>query len=132
MTRYCLIDHEEVRGWIEEHGGRPALVRGVLEEEGEENPEILHIAFDGDVGVEEISWSEFFDRFDNENLALVYETQEDPSEFSLIDRVAAIDEFFPETGLPDSGDEQELIENTVPSESFSEESLDTDNITEEV
>ena len=67
-------DHDEIRRWVEERGGRPAVVkstRGKGDEQG-----ILHIDFPGFTGegaLEPTSWEEFFKQFDHEGLAFVYQ-----------------------------------------------------------
>jgi hypothetical protein len=64
-------DHDEIRRWAEERGGRPAKVRGTG---GDGDPGILRIKFDdSDEDLEEISWDEFFDAFDRNRLPLVYD-----------------------------------------------------------
>jgi hypothetical protein len=88
-----------------------------VSENGEESPDMLHITF-GKMGpdIEEMGWDEFFERFENENLALAYDDEAPkgvPPDFELVDRDRARDEFAPETELPDSGDMEVLIENTL-------------------
>jgi hypothetical protein len=67
-------DHDDIRQWAEARGGRPAVVkstRGKGDDTG-----ILRIDFPGYSGtgsLEEISWEEFFEKFDREKLALVYQ-----------------------------------------------------------
>jgi hypothetical protein len=69
-------DHDEIRSWVEERGGRPASVR---ETGGKGDPGILRIDFgDEDEGLQEISWEQFFDAFDENGLAFLY--QEETSE----------------------------------------------------
>ncbi len=64
-------DHDEIREWAEQRGGKPASVRGT--EEGNEEAGVLRISFDNDNGLEEISWDEFFDKFDEEELEFLYQ-----------------------------------------------------------
>ena len=111
-----IIDNDEVRAWVEERGGVPATLKEVSEN-GEESPDMLHLAF-GKMGpdMEEMDWEEFAERFENENLALAYDDEAPKGttpDFELIDRDRARDEFAPETELPDSGDMEVLIENTI-------------------
>ncbi|MGH2840401.1 MAG: hypothetical protein ACRDKY_06210 [Solirubrobacteraceae bacterium] len=57
-------DHEEIRSWAEERGGRPARVRGTGDGD---DPGILRIDFPGGAGEEElepISWEEWFEKLD--------------------------------------------------------------------
>ena len=111
-------DHEKIREWIEDRGGRPASVKGLVEENGVEAPEMLHISFGApDPNMEELAWEEFFERFEDANLALTYEEKAEKGEapnFEFVDRDATRGEFYPETEMPDTGDEDELTENIVP------------------
>ncbi len=68
-------DHETIRRWAEERGGRPATASG----SGEDEPGVLRIWFP-DVGagpdeLEEISWEEFFEKFEREELAMLYQEE---------------------------------------------------------
>lgn len=111
-------DHEEIRKWIEEHKGTPAVIKGMIEETGVEIPEMLHVSFDqDDPNMEGLDWEEFFERFEDANLALVYnETigEGETPDFEFADRDAAREEYFPESTMPDTGDADELHANTVP------------------
>lgn len=64
-------DHDEIRRWAEERGGRPALV---VEEQ--DQPLGLRIEFpedrDQSDGLLLISWEEFFRKFDEQNLVFLY------------------------------------------------------------
>ena len=66
-------DHDEIRRWVEERDGRPATVRGTAGR-GEEAG-LLRIRFRDDEDLEEIEWEEFFDKFDEEQLAFLYQEQ---------------------------------------------------------
>jgi hypothetical protein len=68
-------DHKKIRKWVEERDGKPATVEGTGEGD---DPGVLRIDFPGYSGeesLEEISWEEFFDKFDQENLAFLYQDQ---------------------------------------------------------
>ena len=64
-------NHDEIRKWAEKRGGHPASVRGT--EEGNEEAGVLRIAFTKDEDLEQISWDEFFDKFEEEHLAFLYQ-----------------------------------------------------------
>jgi len=67
-------NHEEIRKWAEARKGRPATVKSTADEE----PGILRIDFPGYSGEEtlqSISWDEFFDKFDREHLAFLYQEE---------------------------------------------------------
>ncbi|HVJ39278.1 MAG TPA: hypothetical protein VM687_15940 [Stenotrophomonas sp.] len=64
-------DHDEIRRWVEQHDGRPASVRGTADRG--EHAGLLRILFRDDEDLEEIEWEEFFDKFDEEKLAFLYQ-----------------------------------------------------------
>ncbi len=78
-------DHNVIRRWAEERGGKPASVRGT-ERKGEEAG-LLRIDFPGYSGentLEPISWDDFFEKFDESGLAFLYQEQTkegEPSRF---------------------------------------------------
>jgi hypothetical protein len=83
-------DHDEIRRWVEQHGGRPAAVRGTGDGD---DPGVLRIDFPGGAGeeaLEPISWDEWFEKFDKENLAFLYQESkadgEDSTFFKLVNR----------------------------------------------
>src|SRR5438105_15843713 len=66
-------NHNEIRKWAEARGGKPATVKST-ESGGEAG--VLRIDFPGYSGkdsLEEISWDEFFAKFDEKNLAFLYQ-----------------------------------------------------------
>jgi hypothetical protein len=68
-------DHGTIRRWAEERGGKPACVKGTG---GKEDTGMIRLefpAFSGskDESLQEITWDEFFEKFDESNLALVYQ-----------------------------------------------------------
>jgi hypothetical protein len=72
-TSNQTTDHETIRRWAEERGGRPATVKAT--ESGGE-PGVLRFDFgDQDEGLEPISWEEFFQKFDEQGLAMVYQDE---------------------------------------------------------
>lgn len=66
-------DHETIRRWAEERGGRPARVKGTG---GKDDAGMLRLDFgDRDPQLEEISWEEFFQKFDESDLAFLYQEE---------------------------------------------------------
>ena len=70
-------DHDEIRRWAEARGAVPAEVKGA-ERDGETG--IIRFEFPkapghNDSKLEEISWEDFFEKFDENNLELVYQEQ---------------------------------------------------------
>jgi len=69
----ATIDHDEIREWVEEHGGQPAMVRRTR---GGRGSGILRIDFPGYSGensLDTISWDDFFARFEEARLAFLYQ-----------------------------------------------------------
>src|SRR5215210_1745706 len=64
-------DHDEIRRWAEERGGRPSVVRT-----GEGEGGILRFDFgEPEESLEEVSWDEFFRIFDENDLALLHQEE---------------------------------------------------------
>jgi hypothetical protein len=70
-TSKKTIDHAEIKKWAEERGGRPARVKTTG---SGSDPGLLRIDFPGygrrDT-LEDISWEEFFEKFDGKKLAFL-------------------------------------------------------------
>jgi hypothetical protein len=82
-------DHEQIRSWAEEHGGRPARVKGTGE------PGVLRIDFPGGAAeddLEDISWEEWFEAFDRNGLALLYQEEKADGEDSTFAKLVSRDE----------------------------------------
>ena len=66
-------NHDEIRRWVEERGCHPARVKDT---ESKNSPGLLridHPGFSGEGSLEEITWDEFFEGFDDNNLAFLYQ-----------------------------------------------------------
>jgi hypothetical protein len=71
----ATIDHDEIRKWAESKGGKPAAVdrtheggdTGIIRIMFPDNPQSHHGA------LVEISWDEFFEQFEESQLALMYD-----------------------------------------------------------
>jgi hypothetical protein len=69
---HTTTDHEVIRKWATERKGRPATVKAT--EEGEGHAGILRIDFGPkDEALDEIGWDEFFRKFDESDLAFLYQ-----------------------------------------------------------
>jgi hypothetical protein len=87
---HTTTDHDEIRRWVEEHDGKPASVSGT-EQGGSAG--VLRVDFPGGAGedrLEHISWDDWFDKFDKEDLAFLYQEKkasgEDSTFFKLVNR----------------------------------------------
>ena len=70
-----LTDHDEIREWAEERGAKPSSVRGTG---GSDDVGMIRLDFPGYTGedsLEEISWDEWFQKFDESKLALLVQEQ---------------------------------------------------------
>ena len=66
-------DHKKIQKWVEKRGGKPVTVKGT---ESKDETGILRIDFPGYTGkdtLEEISWDDFFAKFDESNLEFLYQ-----------------------------------------------------------
>ncbi|MGZ5000603.1 MAG: hypothetical protein ACXV7F_09900 [Methylomonas sp.] len=80
-------NHDEIRKWAEARGGKPATVKRT-ESHGEAG--ILRIDFPGYSGsdsLEEISWEEFFKKFDENQLAFLYQDETSSGEQSRFSKL---------------------------------------------
>jgi len=78
----ATTDHQKIKRWVEGRGGKPAAVKGTS---SGDDPGVLRIDFPGYTGEEslrEISWEQFFDKFEKEHLAFLY--QDEPQTSSVM------------------------------------------------
>lgn len=92
-TSNVTTDHKKIQQWVEERDGHPARVKGT---ESKNSPGLLRIdyaGFSGEDSLEEISWEEFFEGFDKNKLAFLYQEKTADGKLSrfskLIDRDTA-------------------------------------------
>ena len=90
-TNRTLTDHDEIREWAEERGATPACVRGTG---GEDDPGMIRLDFPGYSGadsLEEIDWNEWFEQFDENNLALLVQDETADGEQSNFNKLISRD-----------------------------------------
>ena len=76
-TSNTTTDHNEIKKWVESHDGKPAQVRDAKG--------LLRIEFqDTEDNLEPIEWDRFFELFEENKLALIY--QEDTTFCKFINR----------------------------------------------
>ena len=85
-------DHDQIRKWVEERGGHPAKVKGTEKGKSSGLLRIDYPGYSGENRLEEISWEEFFEGFEENELAFLYQEKTSDGELSrfskLIDRNA--------------------------------------------
>ena len=97
--RDITTDHETIRTWVDDRGGTPAHETGLTED----TARTLYIIEEGEetTGLEPISWDAFFETFEDEELAFVYQDRElgetDEWLYDLIDREDAAERAVLET-----------------------------------
>jgi hypothetical protein len=68
-------DHEFIKAWAEERGAKPTAVKGTG---GGDDVGMIRLDFPGFSGegkLEPISWDEWFEKFDEADLALLYQEE---------------------------------------------------------
>ena len=86
----ATTDHKSIRKWVEERGGWPATVKGT--ERGDEKAGMIRVDFPGYSGegkLERITWDEFFRKFDEKNLAFLYQEETDSGERSFFNKLVS-------------------------------------------
>lgn len=84
-------DHDEIKRWVESHGGEPAVVTDTKAKK-EGSAGVLTIDFPGYRGedsLSKLSWDEFFQTFDKQKLAFLYQDDQGDKEsrfFKLVNR----------------------------------------------
>jgi hypothetical protein len=84
-------DHDEIRRWGEERGAVPAIVRGTG---GDGDIGLLRLDFPGYSGegsLEEVSWDEWFEKFDERQLALLFQEKTASGEKSNFHKIISRD-----------------------------------------
>lgn len=79
--------HATIRRWVEARGGYPARVKATGR--GKKDPGILRIDYDGYSGEEtlqRIDWDTWFDAFDKNNLAFLYQDKRNSRFSKLVER----------------------------------------------
>jgi hypothetical protein len=83
-------DHEKIRRWAEARSGKPARVHGTRTED---DAGLLRIDFpddhEDDEELEEITWDEFFEKFDEKRLAFVYQEKTAAGEQSRFNKLVS-------------------------------------------
>jgi len=68
-------NHDEIKKWVESRGGRPVKVKGTGRGS---DVGLLRIDFPGfgnDENFEQLSWDEFFEKFDENHLAFLHQDE---------------------------------------------------------
>jgi hypothetical protein len=90
-SRRATTDHDVIRRWAEERGAVPSRVRGTG---GGDDPGMIRLDFPGFTGSEsldEIGWDAWFEAFDDNGLALIYQETTSSGEQSNFNKLVSRD-----------------------------------------
>ena len=84
-------DHDTIRKWVEERGGKPASVKNT---KGGDDPGLLRINYPdrgAEDSLEDISWDEFFEKFEEKKLAFLYQEETSKGDVSRFSKFVSRD-----------------------------------------
>lgn len=84
-------DHDTIRKWAEERNATPSTVASTRKEGDVGLIRLNFPGFSGEDSLEEITWEEFFDKFDQQGLALVYQEKTADGEVSNFNKLVSGD-----------------------------------------
>jgi outer membrane biosynthesis protein TonB len=77
-TASPVVDHDQIKQWVETRGGRPACVKGTRQ--------LLRIDFTGDESLQPVAWDEWFATFEGRNLAALLGEEPESRFMKLVSR----------------------------------------------
>ena len=84
-----LTDHDEIKAWADERGGKPAAVSDTKEGD---DPGVIRLDFGrDDEGLERIEWDDWFAKFDEGKLALLVQDETADGEQSNFNKLISRD-----------------------------------------
>lgn len=89
QSSQTTTDHDEIRQWAEARGAHPACVRGTGKKGDTGMIRLDFPGFSGGDSLEPITWDEFFEQFDANNLALVYQDKTASGETSSFNKLVS-------------------------------------------
>jgi hypothetical protein len=84
-------NHAQIKRWVEERGGHPAAVKRT---ESDDDIGILRIDFPGYSGeesLEEVGWDEWFEKFEEKQLAFLHQDKTADGEVSRFNKLVSRD-----------------------------------------
>jgi len=103
-SSHVLTDHDEIRRWAEERGAKPAAVRNT----GNDNDDVGIIRLDfpgysGEGSLQEIEWDEWFESFEDNDLALVVQEKTANGQTSNFNKLVSRENALASSGGSDEG-----------------------------
>lgn len=74
-TSKTTTNHETIRDWAESRGAQPACVKGTGSEDDTGMIRLDFPGYSGGDSLQQISWDDWFEKFDESQLALVYQDE---------------------------------------------------------
>lgn len=83
-------DHNEIRQWAQQRGGHPATVSRSGDNRGDDA--LLRFNFQGESeDLEPVSWAQFFETFDENNLVMLYQEETEQGDESRFFKFVSAD-----------------------------------------
>ena len=89
QSTHALSDHEEIRRWAEERGAHPACVRGTGDQGDVGMIRLDFPGYSGENSLQEISWDDWFQKFDESNLMLLVQEETAAGETSNFNKLVS-------------------------------------------
>lgn len=92
-TSHMTTDHDEIRKWAEARKGKPSRVKGT--EHGKDDAGLIRLDFPGYSGageLEEISWDDWFEKFEEGKLGLIVQEKTADGETSNFNKLVKRDD----------------------------------------
>ena len=88
-TSQVTTDHDEIRKWAEERGAKPSCVRGTGNKGDVGMIRLDFPGYTGEDSLQPIGWDEWFEKFDKNKLALVYQEETAAGEKSNFNKLVS-------------------------------------------
>ena len=82
-------DHDEIRRWAEDRGAKPACVKGTGDSGDVGMIRLDFPGYSGEDSLQPIEWDEWFEKFDENNLALLYQENTAHGERSNFNKIVS-------------------------------------------
>lgn len=91
MAQYLTRDHETIRKWVADRGGKPSTVASTRSEDDAGLIRLDFPGYSGEGSLEEISWDEWFAKFDESDLVLLYQEKTSDGQKSNFNKLISKD-----------------------------------------
>jgi hypothetical protein len=88
-TSKVTTDHDTIRQWAESRGAKPACVKGTGSKDDTGMIRLDFPGYSGGESLQQISWEEWFQKFDESDLAFVYQGETAGGESSNFNKLVS-------------------------------------------